>query len=101
MARAKARTARVLARPGRPSRSTCPPDMNVIRIRSTRASWPTMTFAISALIFSTKLFSAFHLFGEFLDFKIVHRLAPPPGARRGRWMVIFGKHVILSSTIRG
>src|SRR5215211_6640016 len=44
---AKVAMVRVLASPGTPSSSRCPPDNNATRTRSSMPSWPTMTRLIS------------------------------------------------------
>src|SRR6185312_13291664 len=49
VARAKHWAMKVLAAPGGPSSSTCPPQNSAVNNRSTASSWPTMALATSAL----------------------------------------------------
>src|SRR5260370_352015 len=57
MLSARVRTVRVFAKPGTPSKSTCPLQSSPIRTRSSIAFWPTITLAASWVSNSTKLLS--------------------------------------------
>ncbi len=52
---ASVRTISVLARPGRPSRSTCPPIKSAMSSPSTASFWPTTRSCTAALTFSSSV----------------------------------------------